>query len=129
MSGSAAPGGLYASLRGLLATALSLLQNRLELLAVEVQEEKTRLVGLIIYGVAATLLLGVGAAFLAALVTVLLWDSNRLLVLGVFSALFLVTGGFCLASARRLMQTPSHLFAASITELDKDQAEIEGSEK
>jgi uncharacterized membrane protein YqjE len=122
MSDSAARGGLYASLRGLLATALSLLRTRLELLAVEVQEEKTRIAGLVSYSVAAVLLLGAGAIFLAVLVTVLLWDSNRLLALGVFSALFLAGGIFCLASARRLAKQSSGLFAASLAELDKDKA-------
>lgn len=128
MSGSASSGGLYASVRGLLSTALGLLQNRLELLSVEVQEEKTRLVGLIIYSIAAVLLLGVGVIFLAVLVTVLLWDSNRLLALGVFSVLFLGAGGYCLVSARQLVKASSRLFAASIAELGKDRAAASDSE-
>jgi uncharacterized membrane protein YqjE len=122
MSDSTSRGGLYASLRGLLATALGLLQTRLELLALEAREEKARLIGLISYSIAAVLLLGFGLVFLAALITVLLWDSNRLLALGVFSALFLASGIFCLVAARRLAQQSSGLFAASLAELGKDRA-------
>lgn len=126
MADSAPRGGLYASLRGLFSTALSLLQVRLELLAVEIQEEKTRVVGLIAYSIAAVLLLGAGAIFVAVFVTVLLWDSNRLLALGVFSVLFLAGGTICLLAARRLAGTPSGLFAASLAELSKDRAAARG---
>lgn len=126
MNDTAPRGGLYASLRGLFSTALSLLQVRLELLAVEIQEEKARVVGLIAYSIGAVLLLGAGAIFLAVFVTVLLWDSNRLLALGVFSGLFLASGVFCLLAARRLAGTPSGLFAASLAELSKDRAAARG---
>jgi uncharacterized membrane protein YqjE len=122
MSDSSSRGGLFASLRGLAATGLALLQNRLELLAVEIQEEKARTVGLIAYSIATVLLLGAGAIFLAVFVTVLLWDSNRLLALGVFSTLFLGSGLICLLAVRRLAATPSSLFVGSLAELAKDRA-------
>jgi uncharacterized membrane protein YqjE len=125
MADSSSRGGLFASLRGLAATGLALLQNRLELLAVEIQEEKARTVGLIAYSVATVLLLGAGAIFLAVFITVLLWDSNRLLALGVFSTLFLGGGVLSLLAARRLSQTPSGLFAGSLAELAKDRAAAE----
>jgi uncharacterized membrane protein YqjE len=128
MSDAPSRGGLFASLRGLAATGLALLQNRLELLAVEIQEEKARAVGLATYSVAAVILLGAGAVFLAVFVTVLLWESNRLLVLGVFSALFIGGGTVCLLAARRLASAPSGLFAGSLAELAKDRAAAEGEE-
>ena len=129
MSDSSSRGGLFASLRGLAVTGLALLQNRLELLAVEIQEEKTRAVSLAAYSVASVILLGAGAVFLAVFVTVLLWDSNRLLALGVFSALFLGGGILCLLAVRRLAQTSSGLFAGSLAELAKDRAAAEGDDE
>lgn len=128
MADSSSRGGLFASLRGLAATGLALLQTRLELLAVEVQEEKVRAVSLAAYSVAAVILLGAGAVFLAVLVTVLLWDSNRLLALGVFSALFLGGGFICLFAAQRLARTPSSLFVGSLAELVKDRAAAEAGD-
>lgn len=122
MADPSSRGGLFASLRGLAATGLALLRNRLELLAVEIQEEKARTVGLIAYSIATVLLLGAGAMFLAVFVTVLLWDSNRLLALGVFATLFLGGGVVCLLAVRRLAATPSSLFVASLAELAKDRA-------
>lgn len=128
MADSSSRGGLFASLRGLAATGLGLLQNRLELLAVEIQAERTRSLSLAAYSVAAVILLGAGAIFLATFVTVLLWDSNRLLALAVFSALFLGGGIFCMLAARGLAHKPSGLFAGSLAELAKDRAAAEGDD-
>ena len=128
MADSSTRGGLFASLRGLAATGLGLLQNRLELLAVEIQEERTRSLSLAAYSVAAVILLGAGAIFLAAFITVLLWESNRLLALGVFSTLFLGGGIGCALAARALARKPSGLFAGSLAELARDRAAAEGED-
>lgn len=114
--------GVFASLRGLFATGAELLQTRLELLVVEVQEEKERLVDLLAYGAMALIFGAAGLVFLAVLLTVLLWESNRLLVLGIFAALFLTAGVVSLIIARRHARTPSSLFAASLSELARDRA-------
>ena len=87
-----APGSLGSRLRGTIAGALGILQTRLELLATEFQEEKLRLGSLLGYAAAAFFFLGFGAVLLALFLTVLLWDSHRLLALGVFTALFLAFG-------------------------------------
>jgi len=124
MSETAPRGGLAASLRSLLGNGLALLQTRLELLSVEAQEEKVRLLSLLGYGAAAFVLLSFGLMFLAVLVTVLLWDSHRLLALGAFTAVFLTGGMVALAAVLRLARTPSKLFAASIAELVQDRAAL-----
>jgi uncharacterized membrane protein YqjE len=129
MADRSSGGGLLGSLRGLAVTGLTLLQTRLALLAVEIQEEKTRAVSLAAYSVAAVILLGAGAVFLAVFVTVLLWDSNRLLALGVFAALFLGGGLVCLFAARGFARAPSGLFAASMAELAKDRLAAEAGEE
>lgn len=123
-----APPGLFASLRGLAATAVGLAKTRLELLVTEFEEEKLRLVGLLGYGAVALLMLFVGLVFLAVFVTVLLWDSHRLLALGIFSALFLGGGLVALAAALRLARRPSRLFSASLAELGRDQSVLESTE-
>lgn len=120
--------GLYASLRGLVTTGVAVLQTRLELLSTELQEEKARVLGLVAYAAAAVILLAVGSVFFAVFLTVLLWDSNRLLALGVFSALFLGAGALALTMARRLARTESRLFAASLAELAQDRAGLEARE-
>lgn len=121
-------GGLFASLRGLLATGVAIAQTRLELLATEIQEERARVFGLAAFGAAALIFLAAGLVFLAVFLTVLLWDNNRLLVLGIFSALFLAGGAVALLVALRYARAPSRLFAASLAELGRDRAAAEAGD-
>lgn len=116
-----APGSLGSRLRGTIAGALGILQTRLELLATEFQEEKLRLGSLLGYAAAAFFFLGFGIVLLALLLTVLWWDSHRLLALGVFTAVFLVVGLLAALAAVRLGRQGSRLFAASIAELAQDR--------
>jgi len=115
------PRGLFASTKGLLGTGVALIHNRLELLGVEFAEERVRLVSLLAYGAAAFLCLAAGLIFLAIFLTVLLWESNRLLALGVFSALFLGAGIASLSLTMSLAHSGSKLFSASLAELRKDR--------
>lgn len=120
-----APGkSLGSRLRDYTAGALGILQTRLELLATELQEEKLRLGTLLGYAAAAFFFLGFGAVLLALFLTVLLWDSHRLLALGVFTALFLAIGIIAALAAARIGRQGTRLFAASISELAQDREMI-----
>jgi uncharacterized membrane protein YqjE len=116
--------GLFASLRGFAATSVALLRTRLELLKIETQEEVGRVRGMLLWGIVATLCGVAGAVFLAVFLTVLLWDSHRLLVLGIASALFLAAAALAIATAMRLARQGSQLFAASLAELRQDEAAL-----
>lgn len=128
MAVSSPHSGLFASLRGLFSTGLGLVQTRLELLATELEEEKLRLLGLLGYGAAAFLLLGAGIVFLAIFLTVLFWDSNRLLVLGGFTAAFLICGGISLFMAWQCAHAKTRLFSSSLAELAEDRAALASQE-
>ena len=120
------PRGVLGSLRGLLVAGIAIARNRLELLATEVQEEKVRIVGLLLYGIAALMLLVSGMVFLAIFLTVLFWDGNRLLALGVFSTIFILSGVIAAVVARGHARSASALFSASIAELDRDKEAAQG---
>lgn len=113
--------GLFASLKGLVGTTVALLQNRLQLLGVELAEERLRLLSLVTYGAIALICLSAGLVFLAVFLTVLFWDSHRLLALGIFSAMFLAAGGVALVMAVGYAKAGSNLFAASLAELHQDR--------
>lgn len=119
--GEASRAGLFASLKGLFGTSLALVQNRLQLLGVELSEERGRLLSLLTYGAIALICLSAGLVFLAVFLTVLLWDSHRLLALGVFSALFLGAGVATLLVAVNYARAGSTLFKASLAELARDR--------
>lgn len=120
--------GLLASLRGFAATGIATLRTRLELLKVEAREEVGRIAGLVLWGVAAVLLGVAGMVFLAVFITVLLWESHRLLALGIFSALFLAATAVAIAATLRLARRGSQLFAASLAELRHDEAALKAGD-
>jgi len=125
---SSASPGLFASLRGFAATSVAVVRTRLELLKVEAREEVGRVTGLIFWGMAAVLLGVCGLAFLAIFITVLLWDTQRLLALGIFAALFVTAAAFATFVTLRLARQGSQLFAASLAELRHDEAALKPEE-
>ncbi|MCW5672812.1 MAG: phage holin family protein [Hydrogenophaga sp.] len=117
----ATPQRFSSSLRGLASTVLELVQIRLELFSVEAQEEVLRVGALLVYGAVAVAFLSLGVVLLALLITVALWDTHRLLALGVFTGLFLVTGGVAAWLARERVRSGTYLFSASVEELRQDR--------
>ncbi len=125
---SSNPASLLGTLRGAATGALGLLRTRLELLKLEAAEEAARLIGLLLWGFAAVLLGVVGAAFLAVFLTVLWWESHRMLALGVFSALFIAAAAFAILTTARLARQGSQLFSASLAELRRDADALHGGD-
>jgi uncharacterized membrane protein YqjE len=123
----ATPQRLSSSLKGLAATVLELLQLRLELLSVEAQEEVLRVGALLVYGAMAVAFLSLGVVFLALLITVVLWDSHRVLALALFTALFLLMGGVAAWLARERVRSGTRLFSASVEELRQDREGLRSS--
>ena len=109
------------SLRGFLDSGMATAQTRLELLAVEFQEEKLRLSGLLFNLALSAILLGFGVVFLALFLTVLFWEGHRLLVLGLATVALIGGGLFAASNAAREIRRGSRLFAASLAELARDR--------
>jgi uncharacterized membrane protein YqjE len=65
-----------------------------------------------------------GSVFFAIFVTILLWDSHRLLALGGFTVLFFSLGGVAVVMFRARALAGSRLFAASLAELGKDRQQL-----
>lgn len=112
---------LAESLHGIVDAGLQTVQTRLELLALEVQEEKLRLSGLAFNIVLCGLLLGFGLVFLMVFLTVLFWEEHRLLALGISTVVCLGGGLIAASNAAREFKRGSRLFAASLAELARDR--------
>lgn len=119
-----APERVTQALRGWLQDGVALLRVRLELFGVEAREHALASVELLLAGLAALLFLGLGLGFFAVLLTVLLWDSHRLLALAVFSTLFLTLGLVALVLLRQRWQTAQRWFDASLEELRQDDQRL-----
>ena len=111
------PGGLFASLRLLLANLLDLAQTRVELLTTELSAEIQRAVGVLLWAFIALFFGGLAVLMLALTVIIAVWDEHRLLAAGVVSGLFLgvtLVAGWVVRS--RISSRP-RLLAASLEEL------------
>jgi uncharacterized membrane protein YqjE len=109
------------------ATLVAMVHTRLELAAVEVQEEARRLVGYFAWTMMAVLLCA-GALMLAALFVILLfWDSYRLLAVGGMAALFAVAGIAIAMKVRSSLSVHPPMFSATLGELRNDLDFITGS--
>lgn len=116
--------GLLGALRRLAVTFLAILQNRLELLAVELQDERARLFNALLLAAAVVALGFVTLALAVFALGVMVWDEYG--VKGLFGL-----SGACLAATLiaygwlrwRLKNWP--FLSATVAELKKDRALLE----
>ena len=121
--------GLFASLRQLTATALEMLQVRLELLGTELELEKRRLVEGFLIGVAAMVFFTVGLMLLCGFIILLCWEGYRLAALASLCLLFLGLGGVLYLQSRKRLTSPFGMFYATTTELQNDRCHIQPSDR
>ncbi len=118
--------GLVADVRGIASDAVRIVRTRLELLAIEFQEEKARIVRQVLVA-SATLFFAFFGMLLALLWMVFaLPEQYRHAVLGALGLAFLVAAGGC---AWWLMQkTPRAPFASTIKALVRDEGALKGGD-
>lgn len=119
--------GMRAALKRLAAAGIGLLSTRAELLTVELTEERERLTRRLALVAAGGLILAFGAMFAGAFVITLFWDTHRLWAIALVALAHLGAGAFLLMKARNVGRDGPPPFAASIEELKKDRALIEGA--
>lgn len=123
---TAGPGGegLFAALKTLLTTLLGIGKTRLELLSVELQEEKFRLLSLLIYSLAALFCLGIGIVLAVAWVAVAFWE-QRIVVFAAFTLLFLAVAAILAGLASKAASRGSPIFRTSLAEMQADLIELQ----
>lgn len=115
--------GLFASLKNLLATLLSIGKTRAELLVTELEEEKFRLMSLWARAIGAAFLLALGVVMFVCCIALAFWE-QRVVVFAVFAALFVAGGLMLVKSLQRQARQPSKMFKASLSELEADMAQL-----
>jgi uncharacterized membrane protein YqjE len=102
------------------ATLVAIVQTRLELAAVEMEEESLRFVAYLALGMLAMLCLSIAIVLLAFFVIVLFWDDYRIAaILGVAAAFALVAVGIGLG-VRTSFRSKPKLLSFTMGELAKD---------
>jgi uncharacterized membrane protein YqjE len=122
-SGEAGREGLYTALKNSIATLISIGKTRAELLVTEIEEEKYRLKILGSKAIGAAFFLGMAVVMTVFCLATLFWE-QRVLVFGLFAALFGLLAVILVSSLNQQAKQPSKLFRASLTELEADMAQL-----
>ena len=115
---------IIANVKALGASTLDLLRTRIELAAIELQEETGRLFGYLAWAMAAAVLAFVGLLLAVLFVLVLFWDSHRLLAVGGMFILFALGSMFAVSRLRAGLKARPPLMAATLAELRKDAGSL-----
>jgi uncharacterized membrane protein YqjE len=117
---------LFDSLKRLARTAVELVHTRLELLALDVEEAKVRLLSILLLGALAFFCLSFGLALGAFWLVAAFWETHRVLVLGILTGAFLGGGLLALAVLSWQARRGPRLFSSTIEELKKDAEALGG---
>lgn len=119
---AAQPAGVLDSVKRIGASVISLLQNRLQLFALELQDEKLRLVDTLIWLCLGVILAMAGLLVGLTTLAIFLWETTGYTGLIVMAAALLLTGlGVLWRLRERLRQGPPP-FADTVAEFKKDCA-------
>ena len=121
-----AQGGLFDALGNLAMKLLEGGKTRLELIANEIEEGKERALEVILYAQGLAFCVAAAMLFAVFFLTVLFWE-QRLVVLGIATLLFIVLAAVFFVRLKRAAQSPEHIFAASIKELQNDLRELKAA--
>jgi uncharacterized membrane protein YqjE len=119
-SGEAPPGGVFAALRALLSTGLALMQNRVGLFGLEVEEQKLRLIRLFLLAGTAIFLANTAILVVTATIVLLVGESARLVVLIGLCVIYMAAAIFAFATLRKEWRSAPPPFRETISELKKD---------
>jgi uncharacterized membrane protein YqjE len=117
--------GLLDSLTVLAGSLVSIAHTRLELLSIDLEEDRIHLLSVVLLSLAALFSLVVGVVLVAILLVVIFWESHRLLALGSLAGFFLVAGLVACGFVVRKAKTKPRLFTASLLELFKDSQQLD----
>jgi uncharacterized membrane protein YqjE len=125
-AGAPPPAGVVDTIRSFLASWVAVVKTRVEILSVELEEQREWLEHLMLMAVAAGFLISLGLVMLTIFIVVLFWETDaRLWVLGGFVLIYLGSGiGLWFALRSKIKNRPK-LFAATATELGKDYSALQ----
>jgi uncharacterized membrane protein YqjE len=118
--------GLLGSLRGLADGLLGSAHDRLELLTIELHEEKYRLIQTFIWISSIVFLAALAMIFVSLALVVLLWDTARLAVVTVLAFAYVAGLIAALIGFRNHLKQQPRPFAGTLAELKHDRECIRG---
>jgi uncharacterized membrane protein YqjE len=114
--------GFLSSIRDLADSLLSSVHDRIELVSVELQEEKYRLIQIFIW-ISAAIFTGMMAITFASITIVyLFWENARIAALSGLTALYTVALGAIVFGFRRYLARQPRPFSGTLQEMKLDRA-------
>lgn len=117
---------LFGATKRLIASLISNGETRLRLAVLELEEERARLVTLLLLAGISLMLIMLGLAVLTLFVVVIFWDSHRLLAVGMSALILLGTGAGLAAWVIQLAKRPT-LLKSTLKHLATDRMLMEKS--
>lgn len=126
MTDGAPDTGLFASLSRMLATLIALVQTRLELIGVEIEEQIEHAAAVLLWSIAAIFFASLTVLLLALTIVIAFWDEHRLLAASLVTASFAATALIAGLVARHRLRNRPRFLGATIGELGRDAAVLDG---
>lgn len=101
-------------------TVLDMLQTRLALAAVEIEEESRRLLGYFVLALLALILFGLAMLLVSLAIILVFWDGYRIEAALGMALLFALAAGLVGIKLRASFSSRPRLLAATVGELNKD---------
>jgi uncharacterized membrane protein YqjE len=117
-------GGLFDSVKVLAGSLLAIAHTRLELFSTEIEEQRVWLTSMLVWTLISLFCAGVGVVLATLLVVIALWDTHRLLALGIPAILFFLGAALAWLIVLGKTRAKPRLFAASLAELSEDRKEL-----
>lgn len=117
-------GGLFDSLRSLIATLVSIAHTRVELFGTEIEEELHRVVALVVGGMVVLALSSLALLFSALVVIAVFWDTHRIAAVACVAAGFIALALASFAVVRVRTRRQSRLLASTLGELERDLQQL-----
>jgi len=115
------PGGIFQSFRKLCDSALALVQNRVELFGVEVEEQKARLLRVLLLGAVAIFLANTAVLVVTATIVVLAGESSRVPVLIGLCVFYVAAASVAFVLLRKELRSTPPAFNETLSEFKKDR--------
>jgi uncharacterized membrane protein YqjE len=122
------PRGVLESLRGICDSVVALLQNRLELFGLEIQEQKERLIRVVLLAVGMLFLGNMAALVVTVTIVVLAGPEARKPVLIILSLLYVAATVAAFFALRKELRSGAPPLSDTVTELKKDRDWIRSQE-
>ncbi len=118
------PSGLMVSLRRLAETLVAIVQTRIELLSVEVEEQSLWLWRMFLLVAALQLFSGLALLCFSGWLLLLFWDSHPALTMAGLTLIYLLAALFAWRALRASKRARPRLFQTSLAELARDREHL-----